>query len=106
MYNLMFIDPTIGAHEREQFESKITAFEKAYLKNKLDEMANPRREQEKYANMFEDKQSKFVRDEYQWWLDALDIEKDSGDDCYMLRSIREKVSAQYTYTLQREMDIK
>lgn len=86
------VDTTIGDAERELFEADLNKLEQKYLEKYVNLVKNCQIEQIKWEEKIDVIYSKLVKDEYRWWMNALDEERGSDN---LLRKIQDDIKTSY-----------
>lgn len=91
IHNLLSIDDTITENERITFQADLAKFEMKYLTKNVNLVQHYLTQQEKWSQKCEEIENKFISNPYQWWNDALTVERRAQVPGAMLRRIQEDV---------------
>lgn len=96
----MLIDHTLDAEDRKQYEKELNKFEAKYLEKNVQLVANFQLEKDKWAQKIEQTEGKFIKNGYQWWIDALANERYTGSTD-LLNKIQAEIINQYSLMDQK-----
>lgn len=93
MHNLLQIDETIDTAQRQSYEADMSKLELKYLEKYVNLVQLHLHEQTKWDEKIEAIRSKFIANEYQWWVDAL--KNECRDSEQLLRRIQGDIKTSY-----------
>lgn len=95
IHNLLLVDSSIEDDERQTFEAELNRLEMKYLKKYLNNVKNYQTEQNKWEEKIDVIYTKFEKNEYQWWINALKYNERDSD--YLLRKIQSEIKTTYGF---------
>lgn len=95
IHNVLLVDTSIGADERQAYEAELNKMEMKYLEKYLNNVKNHQIEQCKWEEKIDVIYTKFEKNEYQWWINALKYEE--RDSEHLLRKIQTEIKTSYGF---------
>lgn len=92
IHNLLLVDTSIKTDESELFEADLNKLELKYLEKYVNLVKNCQIEQTKWEEKIDVIYSKLVKNEYQWWMNAINEERGSDQ---LLRKIQDDIKTSY-----------
>lgn len=95
IHNLLLVDSSIDANERQKFESELNKLEMKYLEKYVNNVKNYQIEQTKLEEKIDTIHAKFEFNEYDWWVNALKYNGSDSDG--LLRKIQSEIKTTYGF---------
>lgn len=92
IHNLLLVDASIESEERELLEADLNKLEHKYLEKYVNMVKNCQIEQTKWEEKIDVIYAKLVKDEYRWWMNAINEERGSDQ---LLRKIQDDIKTSY-----------